>query len=77
MKEILHLPSWTSTDWIRSKEGLGLIELQSTVMIARKRASEKMLKSDDSLAQAVAFEIDPVNGEHLERLRLHNINTSQ
>ena len=77
VKEILHLPSWTSTDWIRSKEGLGLIELQSTVMLARKRASEKMLKSDDSLAQAVAVEIDPVNGDCLERLRLHNINTSQ
>lgn len=24
VKEILHLLSWTSTDWILSKEGLGL-----------------------------------------------------
>ena len=27
VKEILHLPHWTSTDWIHSKDGLGLIEL--------------------------------------------------
>ena len=27
VKEILHLPPWTSTDWIHSKDGLGLIEL--------------------------------------------------
>ena len=77
MKEILHLPPWTSTDWIHSKDGLGLIELQSTVTIARKKANEKMLRSDDAVAQAVALEMDLVNGEHLEGLRLHNINTSQ
>lgn len=36
-----------------------------------------MLRSDDAVAQAVALEMDLVNGEHLEGLRLHNINTSQ
>ena len=77
MKEILHLSRWTSTDWIHSKDGLGLIELQSTVTIARKKANEKMLRSDDAVAQAVAVEMDLVNGEHLEGLRLQNINTSQ
>lgn len=77
MKEILHLPPWTSTDWIHSKDGLGLIELQSTVTIARKKANEKMLRSDDAVAQAVAVEMDLVNGEHLKGLQLHNINTSQ
>lgn len=36
-----------------------------------------MLRSDDAVAQAVAVEMDLVNGEHLEGLGLHNINTSQ
>lgn len=28
VKKILHLPSWTSVDWIHPKDGLGLTELQ-------------------------------------------------
>ena len=53
MKEILHLPSCTSTDWIHAKDGLGLIELQSMVMIARKKASEEMLKSHGNVTYLV------------------------
>ena len=71
-KEILHLPSWISTDWIHSKS-LGLTELQSNTVIARKKASEKMLLSSDKISQTVASEIDPMNDERLEGLRLHNL----
>ena len=46
-------------------------------MIARKKASEKMLLSDDTISQAIATEIDPRNGERLERLRLHNVQPNQ
>ena len=66
VKEIFHLPSWMPTDWIHSKDGLGLMELQSTVMMARKKISEKMLLLEDTVAQAVAAEIDPINGEQLD-----------
>ena len=41
MKEILHLLTWTSTDWIHSKEDLELMELQSNARIARKRQARK------------------------------------
>ena len=42
-------------------------------MIARKKASEKMLPSSDKISQTVASEIDPMNDERLEGLRLHNL----
>ena len=77
VKEILHLLSWTSTDWIHSKEGLGLMELQSTAMRARKKAGEKMLLSGGTISQAIATEINPRNGKRLERLRLHNVQPNQ
>ena len=46
-------------------------------MIARRKVSEKMLLSDDKISQIVAAEIDPLNGERLEELRLQNIQSSQ
>ena len=76
-KEILHLPTWTSTDCLHSKEGLGLVVLQSNAMIARKKASEKMLLSNDKISEVVAPEINPVNGERLEGLKLHDIQTNK
>ena len=71
------LPTWTSTDWLHSNEGLGLMELQSNAMIARKKASEKMLLSNDKTSQVMASEIDPINGEQLEGLRLHNVQANK
>ena len=52
-KEILQLRSMSFTDWIHSKEHLGLIELQSNPLVARKKTSEKMLLSDDTVATVV------------------------
>ena len=46
-------------------------------MIARKKASEKMLLSNDKISEVVAPEIDPVNGERLEGLKLHDIQTNK
>ena len=77
VKEILHLPTWTSTDCMQSKEGLGLMELQCNTMIAWKKASEKMLLSHDKVAQTVASEVDPINGKRLEGLQLHTIQVSK
>ena len=53
------------------------MEWQSTAMIARKKASEKMLLSDDTISQTITTKIDPRNGERLEGLRLHNMQPSQ
>ena len=61
-----------STDWLHSKEDLGLMELQLNAMIARKKASKKMLLSNDKISQIVASEINPINGECLEGLKLQN-----
>ena len=62
VKEILHLPSWTSTEWTHSKDGLGLMEFQSMVVVAWKKASGKMLPND-VISQTIATQIDPINGE--------------
>ena len=77
VKEILHLPSWTSTNWIHSKEGLGLTGMQSMVMIARKKANEKMLLSEDQSSKTIATQIDPLNSERLGGLRLHHLQPNQ
>ena len=53
------------------------MELQSNAMIARKKASEKMLLSNDKTSQVMASEIDPINGEQLEGLRLHNVQANK
>ena len=42
------------------------MKLRSNAMIARKKASEKMLLSSDKISQAVASEMDTINGEQLE-----------
>ena len=46
-------------------------------MIAQKKASEKMLLSDDMVSETVATEIDPWNDKCLEGLQLHNMQSSQ
>ena len=38
-------------------------------MIAREKASEKMLLSNEKVSQTVAIEVDPINGERLEGLQ--------
>ena len=36
-----------------------------------------MLLSSDKISQTVIFEIDPINGERLETLRLHNLQANK
>ena len=65
---ILHLPSWTSTQWIHHRKGGNIPSLVQTVMISRKKASEKMKLDSDATAREIGDTIDPLNGERLERL---------
>ena len=41
-KVTLHLPSWTGTQCLHHRQGQNIPNLLKTVMISRKKASEKM-----------------------------------
>ena len=63
VKEILHLPTWVSTDWIHHRHGANIPNLLRIAMLSRKKASEEIKKSDDPIARTVGDRIDPLNGE--------------
>ena len=42
VKRILHLPSWTLSDWLHHRHGANIPDLLTTTMTARKKASQKM-----------------------------------
>ena len=46
-------------------------------MIAGKNVSEKMLLWDDAVSLTAAIEVDPINGQRLEGLRLQSTQASQ
>ena len=68
VKKILHLPSLTGTEWLHYRKGGNIPTLLKTVMISRKKASEKMKLDDDPIAREVGNRIDPLNGERLQRI---------
>ena len=73
-KLILHLPSWTSTQWIHHRKGGNIPSLLQATMISRKKASEKMKLDSDPIAREIGDRIDPLNGERLERLGIKGNN---
>ena len=66
VKEILHLPSWVSTDWMHHRHGGNIPNLMRIAMLNRKKASEHMKKSEDPIARAIGGRIDSLNGERME-----------
>ena len=52
-KQILHLPEWTSDDWIHSPNGGGLGNILEVILKTRKKASEKMSTSQDLASRDV------------------------
>ena len=56
-KLVLHLPSWTSTQWIHCRKGRNIPGL------LQKKASEKIKLDPDQIAQEIGEKIDPLNGE--------------
>lgn len=77
VKEILHLPTWVSTDWIHNRNGGNITNLMRIAMLSQKKASEKVKKSEDPIALTIGDRIDPLNGERLERLKMTNTNHSK
>ena len=68
VKKIFHLPSWTGTEWLHHTKGGNIPNLLKTVMISRKKASEKMKLDEDPIARQVRDRINPLNGERLQRI---------
>ena len=68
VKKIFHLPSWTRTEWLHHRKGGNIPNLLKTVMISRKKASEKMKLDEDPIARQVRDRINPLNGERLQRI---------
>ena len=66
VKEILHLPTWVSTDWMDHRHGGNIPNLMRIAMLSRKKANEHMKKSEDPIARAVGDGIDSLNGERME-----------
>ncbi|XP_047127554.1 uncharacterized protein LOC124808477 [Hydra vulgaris] len=52
-KNIIHLPTWCSSDWIHSIKGLGIPDVSKGIVIQRMRASEKMSTSEDGIVRVV------------------------
>ena len=70
MKRILHLPSWTLSDWLHHRHGVNIPDLLVTTMTARKQASEKMKSPKDPISRYVADQIDHINGDRLRHLNI-------
>ena len=69
-KKILHLPEWTPDCWIHLKAGGDLRNLIESILKMRKKASEKMVLSNDKVVHEVAVDEDVTNGG-LRRLNLN------
>ena len=77
VKEILHLPTWVSTEWMHHRHGGNIPNLMTLAKLSEKKASKKMKKSEDSIAWTIGDRIDPLNRECFERLKMTNINRSK
>ena len=58
VKTILHLPSWGGSHWLHHWKGGNISNLLKTVMISRKKASEKMKLDEDLIGREVGDRID-------------------
>ena len=77
VKKILHLPSWMLSDWLYHRHGANIPNLLVSTMISRKRTSQKMNISSDPISQYTGDQIDPINGERLQRLSIINTSTAK
>ena len=69
-KVTLYLPSWTGMQCLHHRQGRNIPNLLKTVMISRKKASEKMKLDTDLIAREVGDRTDPLNGERLQKIGL-------
>ena len=67
VKRILHLPEWTSTAWMHSKEGGQIPYLITKVMKSKKKATERMLEERDETVRALGNDLDRMQKEVMER----------
>ena len=70
IKRILHLPKWTPNCWLHLKAGGDLTNLVSAVIKMRRKASGKIVNSEEPIAQAIAVELDLTNTELYQRANL-------
>ena len=61
VKDILHFPTWCSSDWIHLNAGLGFQDFSKSIVIHRLRASEKMAMSEDELVRVVGARLAEKN----------------
>lgn len=64
----MHLPSWGGSHWLHHWKGGNISNLLKTVMISRKKASEKMKLDEDLIGREVGDRIDLLNDERFQRL---------
>ena len=67
MKQILHLPEWTSTARMHSKEGGQIPDLITIVMKSKKIATDRMLKERDETVRDSANHLDRMQREVMKR----------
>ena len=77
VKQILHLPTWTSTAWIHHRNSYNILDLVTTTMISRTKSPTKMKTSEDVIAQYTGDIITPLKEGRLRRLSLENINNKR
>ena len=75
-KKVLHLPEWTPDCWIHLKAGGELTNIIESILKMRKKASEKMVNSEDKVAHEVAVDLDVINCDSLNRIEL-NMSTKE
>ena len=61
---------WLRTPWVHSSGGLGTVKLSTSVMLARKKATEEMIKSTNQIAQEIGKRMEAWNDERVRRLGL-------
>ena len=61
MKKILHLPTWTSNNWIHHRNGGNIPDLEKRTMIARLKATIKMKLSTDEVPRTTGDHLNPHN----------------
>ena len=72
MKRILHLPTWTSNNWIHHRNGGNIPDLEKRTMITRLKATTKMKLLTDKAARITGDQLNPHSEQQVQRLRLPN-----
>jgi len=75
VRKVLHLPIWTPTDWIHGSFGGMLANIEELIFKTRKKASDRMLASRDTVAFWVGNKEDRINTNGLRSLRADHVET--